>query len=98
MRLKKYAIEVYAPGTRGSDVVCHIESDFPFLPIQNGDLLNPRVWDTHAQVNSDPSQFGIILRVIGTEHFIIETETGFSQHKLGIFTEALDDVAESRPL
>ncbi len=98
MRLKKYAIEVYAPGSRGMDVVCYIESDESFLPIQKGDLLNPRVWETSGAVNSEPSQFGMILRVTGIEHFIIQREPGFSQHKLGIFTEQVDDVQESRPL
>lgn len=100
IRLKKYALEVYAPGSRSLDVVCTIESDEPFLPIHVGDLLNPRTWDSHycSAVNSQPSKFGIVLRVIGIEHYIFQKDEGFSQHKLGIFTEALDDVAESRPI
>jgi hypothetical protein len=99
--LKRYVLEIYLPGNRGYDVACYMESDEPFLPIQKGDIINPRTWTSHYSSNLRASygktKFGIVLRVSGIEHFIVQTEEGFSQHKLGIFTEALDDVAESRP-
>ena len=97
---KRYALEIYLPGNSGSDVACTIESDEPFLPIQRGDLINPRTWTSHYASNLAsyrPSQYGILLRVIGIEHFIIQRDEGFSQHKLGIFTEAVDDLDTSRP-
>lgn len=100
--MTKYALEFYLPGSRGSDVVCTIESDVPFLPLQVGDLVNPRAWTTHyhQSINSDQSsKFGVLLRVVGFEHFLfMEEEHGLRGHKIGVFTQAVDDIAESRPL
>jgi hypothetical protein len=100
--LKKYRLEIYPPGNEGYDVVCHIESDEPFLPIQRGDLINPRTWNAqnsgNLQVSHGETEFGIVLRVTGIEHFIVQRDDNeFSQHKLGVFTEAVDDIAENRP-
>ena len=99
--MKRYALEIYLPGNAGTDVACSIESDEPFLPVQRGDLINPRTWTAHYSTNLQSHvadrQNGAVLRVTGIEHFIIQRESGFSQHKLGVFTQAVDDVAESRP-
>jgi hypothetical protein len=101
--LRKYALEIYRPGNRGDDVACTIESDEPFLLIQKGDLINPRTWTSHYYNNlfslSDLSgrPHGVVLRVTGIEHFLVQTEQGFSQHKLGVFTEAVDDTDKARP-
>jgi hypothetical protein len=99
--MKRYALEVYLPGNLGTDVACSIESDEPFLPIQRGDLINPRTWTAHysgnLQSHVQEREYGVVLRVTGVEHFILQREVGFGQHKLGIFTEAVDDVEGSRP-
>ena len=43
-------------------------------------------------------EYGIVLRVTGVEHFISQREDDdFFQHKLGVFTEAVEDVMENRP-
>lgn len=100
---KKYSLDIYLPGNPGYDVACHIESDDPFLPIQKGDIINPRTWSSHyssllkTSYNESERKYGIVLRVTGIEHFIMQNEGGFSQHKLGIFTEAIDDIPETRP-
>jgi hypothetical protein len=100
--VKKYTLEIYSPGSRGSDVTCTIESDEPFMPLQVGDLINPRAWttDCHHLVNSNnPSKYGVLLKVIGVEHFIfMEDEHGFVGHKLGVFTAAVDDIEDARPV
>src|SRR5689334_9350498 len=97
---KDYAIDIYLPGNPGTDIACTIESDLPFLPIQKGDLINPRTWTTHyfeLHKSYHESKYGIVLRVTGVEHFIHQGESGFRQHRIGVFTEALDDLAASRP-
>ena len=97
---KDYAIDIYLPGNPGTDIACTIESDLPFLPFQKGDLINPRTWTSHycELLNSyHASEHGTLLRVTGVEHFIHQGETGFRQHRIGIFTESVDDVAEARP-
>jgi hypothetical protein len=99
---KRYVLEIYLPGNSGYDAACVIESDLPFLQIQKGDFINPRTWPSgysanlHAYIDNNKYPYGIVLRVTAIEHFIILKQDGFTQHKLGIFTEAVDDVAESR--
>lgn len=97
----KYQLEIYRPNNSGYDSCCFMESDSPFLPIQKGDLINPRTWNSHySNIYTEFPEFeyGIILRVTGFEHFIVQREDGFiSSHKIGIFTEAISDIAESRP-
>lgn len=96
---KQYAYEIYGPSDCGADIVGYIESDEPLLPIQRGDLLNPRTWDPHyAEIayQSGGFKYGTILRVTGFEHFILES-AGHVKHKVGVFTEAVEDLAENRP-
>lgn len=95
--MKKYALEIYLPGNSGYDVAYTIESDHPFMPIAKGDFINPRTWPTHnyQQIDHEQCPHGVLLRVTGLEHFITEVN-GVAKHKIGIFTEAIDDVAESR--
>lgn len=100
--LKRYKLEIYPPGNHGYDVVCVIESDEPFLPIQKGDLINPGAWNAqnsgNLQASHGETEYGILLRVTGIEHFIHQRDDEqFSQHKLGIFTEAVDNLPENRP-
>jgi hypothetical protein len=100
--LKRYILDIYLPGNSGDDIACHMESDDPFLPIQKGDLINPRTWNPHyfSNLRSDVGEnpYGIVLRVTGTEHYIIQQEDeSMSNHRICIFTEAVSDVAENRP-
>lgn len=101
--MKRYALEIYLPQNPGSDTACTIEADEPFLPIQRGDLINPRTWTSHyfnnlrGSLDEGEYPYGVLLRVTGVEHFLIQREEGFSQHRLGVFTEAVSDTAESRP-
>jgi hypothetical protein len=99
---KKYAIEIYPPGNKGYDTTCLIESNEPFLTISRGDIINPRTWTQHYNDTLytlyERGQHGIVLKVTGIEHVIIQTDDDdFSQHRLLIFTEALPDIADSRP-
>jgi hypothetical protein len=98
----KYMIDIYLPNNPGTDVTFHAESDKPFLPIQKGDLINPRTWNSHysssLRASTAETPYGIILRVTGVEHFIVQQEDeSLSRHGIGVFTEAVSDVAESRP-
>jgi hypothetical protein len=99
--VKRYAIEIYPPGNSGRDVACRIESDVPFLPFNVGDLINPRLWPSEAISSIESAignrKFGIVLRVTGVEHFIVQNDGEMVQHKLGIFTASLDDIEKSRP-
>ena len=99
-----YALHIYLPGNSGYDVGATLESEEPFLPIQRGDVINPRTFNSHyashARGDVDPEQFphGIVLRVTGFEHFIVQNEENeITRHGIGIFTEAIHDVAETRP-
>jgi hypothetical protein len=96
----RYRLFIYKPG--GKKTVAHtLESDSPFLAINKGDLLNPRCWGEQASTNlaEDKAQFryGIMLQVTGLEHFIVESDGKVVSHGMGVFTEALEDIAESRP-
>jgi hypothetical protein len=94
----KYTLLIYVPGGSGYDVLCHLESDTPFMPIARGDLLNPRSWSHRSRDLTDPAcPHGVVLRVTGLEHFICEAGGRVSRHSIGVFTAALDDSAESRP-
>ncbi len=99
--LKRYSLEIYLPDNKGSDIACLIEADEPFLSIHIGDIINPRTWTHHylstLQEHYKSFKIGTLLRVTGIEHFIIQRNEGYSQHKLGIFTEAIKDNEESRP-
>ena len=100
--MKRYVLEIYLPDNPGSDSACLLDSDEPFLTIQKGDLINPRTWNSHYSGNlkasTDQKTYGIVLRVTGAEHFISQREDGtIIEHRIGIFTEAVEDVAENRP-
>jgi uncharacterized protein YfbU (UPF0304 family) len=99
--MKPYGLEIYLPGNDGDDAACTLESDQPFAPFQKGDLINPRSWPGHAHdaVRATAGHFphGALLRVTGIEHFIVHTDKGLVQHKIGVFTEAVDDTAKNRP-
>ena len=99
--MKPYTVEIYLPGNHGYDVACSLESDRPFLTIEKGDLINPRAWNSHYAQNCSADEhppYGAVLRVTGIEHFLFQADDGsLTGHKIGVFTEALSDVAESRP-
>ena len=99
--MKQYGLEIYLPGNGGDDAVCVLESDQPFAPFQKGDLINPRSWPSlsHDGVQATVGYFphGAMLRVTGVEHFLVHTDKGLVQHKIGVFTEAFDDTAKNRP-
>ena len=99
----KYELEIYAPGETAfdGDPTCNFESAQPFLPVQKGDLINPRVWTTHYQeqlsYHHPPGKYGTLLRVTAVEHIIVQRDDlSFSIHKVCIYTEALDDIEQSR--
>ena len=97
--MKRYSLEFYLPDNSGLDAVYTIESDEPFAPIQTGDIINPRCWPTHyfqSLEASRPSEYGIVLKVTGFEHFIIPGDDGFTQHKVGVFSTALPDDEHAR--
>lgn len=101
--MKRYALEIYPPGNSGRDVACFVESDSPLLAIHAGDLIGPGSWDSHwvealRTFRGDFPPHGILLRVSGVLHMIIARDNGVTQHKLGVFTEALDDIDASRPV
>ena len=96
----KYNLEIFCPGSF-NDVACVMESDSPFLSIHKGDLINPRGWSQGQDNLVDAAQgfqYGIVLRVTGIEHIIsgLPDDPSIARHKVCIFTEALEDVAESR--
>lgn len=82
MKKDLYALEIYLPGGT-ADVAAVFESDTPFMAINIGDILNPRLWKTFDYQ-------GEVLRVVKLEHFIWETQ-GIVKHKIGVFTEAVSD-------
>jgi hypothetical protein len=86
----KYTLLIYHPGS-SDDVVCRLEADTPFMPIARGDLLNPRVWS-----NRPDALAGVLLRVVGMEHFVCQVEDRVSRYSIAVSTEAVPDTAESR--
>jgi hypothetical protein len=98
----RYTVEIYLPGNLGLDAACSFEVSEPLFPFAKGDIINPRVWSSHyhnnlrSQVPNYPH--GVVLRVTGVEHFLTMDQNGVvGHHQIGVFTEALDDVAASRP-
>jgi hypothetical protein len=85
--MKKYALEIYVPGSIET-VVQVFESEDSFQTISEGDLLNPHTWEI-------PDYQGSILRVVNIEHFIWEID-GTVEHKIGVMTEEVGDTHEQR--
>lgn len=83
---KRYQLEIYEPGG-ARDVRVFFESDTPFQSFQKGDLINPRTWDGDYD--------GHVLGVVSVEHIIWNSREGV-KHKLCVFTEKVEDTAESR--
>ena len=87
MKKDLYTLEIYLPGGV-ADVAVTFESDTPFMAINIGDILNPRLWTAFDYQ-------GEVLKVAKLEHFIWETQ-GVIKHKIGVFTEAVSDDEDSR--
>jgi hypothetical protein len=89
---KKYALEVFQLNQNNFINACKIESDEPFLSIHTGDFLNPSTWNLYCldNVESDykePSTYGVVLKVTGVEHSLVQKENGsISQHKISVYT------------
>src|ERR1700722_8751310 len=101
--MKKYKLQIYFPGSLETALLV-LESDTPFMAISKGDFLNPRFWSSHANdlLNQETKhlRYGAVLRCVGVEHFIVEGMDGKEGtavcHVFNVFTEALEDLAESR--
>jgi hypothetical protein len=92
--MANYTLEFYDAGSTRHESICVIESAVPFLPIQKGDLINPRAWEKHY---AEQAPAGALLKVVGIEHFIVwRPEIGHFEHKLGIFSLAVRDTDEAR--
>lgn len=87
MKPMSYILELYSPGS-GYDVCVSYETSTPFLTIQAGDIINPRVWEGVGTP-------GNVLRVVNIEHVIWEGD-GRIKHKLCIFTEEVKDTEQVR--
>jgi hypothetical protein len=76
----KYVLEIYGP--RETDtVLINLPSTTPFMPIERGDLLDPRGWPD----GGDLTRAGKALRVTDVEHIIQE-----GLHKIMVYTRAVD--------
>lgn len=96
----KYTLRIFKPNNRYDSLV-DLESDFLFLAINKGDLLNPLMWssDKFPEVYERNSEFpnGFVFKVIGLEHKITQgTDGKISEHLIEVYTEAVDDLEESR--
>ncbi len=93
---KKYALEICQLDRQGFVTTCKIESDDTFLAIQKGDILNPSTWNLYCLDNLEAefreSNYGIVLKVTGIEHSLIQRENGsISQHKITVFTVPVEN-------
>ncbi len=87
--IRRYMLEIYEPGST-RDVMVLFESETPFLPINEGDIINSRVWP-------HPEYTGKVYRATGpAEHIIWTNEAGETRHKVLIFTEEVEDDEEAR--
>lgn len=94
--LKKYALEIYQSVEHGFVKACAMESDEPFLSIQKGDIINPSTWNLYCldrlEAEYSASSFGIVLKVTGIEHFLVQKEDGsVSQHRINVFTGLVEN-------
>jgi hypothetical protein len=94
--LKKYVLEIYQPGEKGFINACSLESDEPFLAIQKGDIINPSTWNLYCldslEAEYHQSNYGIVLKVTGVEHFLVQNEDGsVSQHKITVFVRVVEN-------
>jgi hypothetical protein len=96
--MKIYELEFYAPDrTSRDDIVCLIRSSEAFLPIQTGDLINPRLWSPGAlEMLRNFCPDGMLLKVLGVEHMIQELQDQLILHKICISSTAIPDAPAAR--
>ena len=92
----KYALEIHQLDQENFLTTCTLESDDPFLAIQKGDIINPSTWNLYCLDNLEAeyreSNYGVVLRVTGIEHSLIQRENGsISQHKISVFTVPVEN-------
>lgn len=100
----KYTLDIYPPNGAGKDFFLNrIQSETPFLTIQRGDLISPHQWSKFGRNNFKSEfkdyEYDVVLRVIGIEHFIIEESEDnepIANHRICIYTEAVEDTEEAR--
>jgi len=80
-----YILEIYEPGSF-YDTLVRFSSAIPFMSIHAGDIINPANWPAYDDTST-------VLRVVGVEHIIWEITT--PKHKICIFTEAIENSAET---
>ena len=93
---KKYALEIFQLEREGYASACVMESDEPFMGIHVGDTLNPSTWNFYCfdnvQTEYGDSAYGIVLKVTGVEHLLVQRENGtISQHKVLVFAVAVEN-------
>lgn len=91
-----YALEICQLDRQGFITTCAIESDNAFLAIHKGDIINPSTWNLYCPDNLEAeyreSKFGVVLKVTGIEHSLIQRENGsISQHKITVFTVPVEN-------
>ena len=85
----RYTLEIMNPDTL-EDVYTTFESDVPFLAINKGDLINDRAFHTKIVPRTH------VLMVTRVEHIIWTGAEDYPNHKLVVFTTAVEATREMR--
>lgn len=85
----KYMLEIYMPGST-QNVWESFESDTPFMAINQGDIINPTIWDG----SQSPMKVLIATRI---EHLIWQVPyTNTARHKILVFTREVENAVNLR--
>ncbi len=84
----KYELEI-SESRSPHEVLAVFHSSAPFVPFHAGDLINTGTFYASSGT-------GEILRVLGVEHILWETDETTLTHKLCVFTEAVENTAALR--
>src|SRR4051812_19454377 len=72
----KYSLRIFSPGSF-VDVLCCLESKHPFAAFNRGDLISTMTLPSRCteSLKSQEMAYGVVLRVVGIEHFLLVEET-----------------------
>ena len=91
MKAVTYQLQIFSPGS-AELAPLHMKATTPFMPIQRGDLFNPRYGSDFSHVDKIR---GKLLRVTSVEHGIQEFEDQIV-HYVRVYGEAVPDDEDAR--
>lgn len=88
---KKYGLTFSVPSGGGYRQICSLWSDTPFAPIQKGDLIDPRNWNSESfDIYMELFEYGDLLKAETIYHHICQAVNGeYGNHVIDVFTKII---------